>query len=104
MSDMIDPRLNDCGLTYEQRQHYSRHLLPVDHPQLWKDSALIASAERHARWLDERATREFAQQVAEASGGTVIDRGEFLEIIHAPRPYYCGECEAIHRDSTHCRA
>lgn len=24
--------------------------------------------------------------------------------IHKPRPYYCGECEVIHRDSTYCKA
>lgn len=35
------------------------------------------------------------------------DRAERLACIahvHAPRPFYCGECEVTHRDSTDCRA
>lgn len=35
------------------------------------------------------------------------DRFERLARIvhmHQPRPFYCGECEVTHRDSTDCRA
>lgn len=45
---MIDPRLNDRGLTEQQRDHLAHvaGLLPVDHPQLWRDSDLERAAAR----------------------------------------------------------
>lgn len=52
---MIDPRLNDRGLTEAERDALSAHLIAADHPQLWKDSALILSAERHAAWKAARS-------------------------------------------------
>jgi hypothetical protein len=53
--DYIDPRLNDLGLSAEERDRLGAHLGSYDHPQLWKDSDLKRSAERHAAWVAERA-------------------------------------------------
>jgi hypothetical protein len=57
---MIDPRLNDRGFSeaYRVMLAYSAGLIPADHPQLWKDSALHASAER----AEARRARDAAPQ------------------------------------------
>jgi len=57
---MVDPRLNDHGYTETERALLAARagLISADHAQLWKDSDLLASAER----ADARRARDTAPQ------------------------------------------
>jgi len=59
---MLDPRLNDLGLTEQERSRLAAAagLIPADHPQLWKDSDLHRAAARAYDLSRLAATRHLA--------------------------------------------
>ena len=52
----------------------------------------------------DRAAREGRPMNSDEQRADRARRLAAVVHVHAPRPFYCGECEVTHRDSTDCRA